>query len=110
MRVELSKDADKMLCVLYKEYLQRRKDGMPKADAMCFEDGYMKGIKPLSDWLEADISATQHELADLGCLKESIDGSCYLTESAVTILENRFKNGLKDVVSFLASILPTFFA
>lgn len=36
MKIMLTKDSDALICLLYKQYLQKRKDGIPKADAKDF--------------------------------------------------------------------------
>lgn len=106
MRVEITKDAEKMLVALYRAFLDRRKEGLSKRDARRFEDGYFSREKPFSSMNPADVSDTRMELYQCNLLKIYIGGDCELSDSAIIYLENRFKNGLTDVLSFLAQFIP----
>lgn len=106
MAIEITSDADKMLGVLYKTYLSRRKDGQAKRDAREFEDGYFSSTEPFSSMHISDVEDSRMELDRAGLLKNYIGGDCELTDSAIYYLENRFKNGLADVLSFLAQFIP----
>lgn len=106
MDVSITKDSDQMLCLLYKEFLKRRKDGLSKADARHFADGSIAQIPPMDTWPETDISDAMLELSRANLLRITIGGDCYLKDEAIFFMENRFKNGLKDVLSFLAQFIP----
>lgn len=106
MSIEITNDADKMLGILYKTLLTRRKDGQPKRDARVFEDTYFSSTEPFSKMHSSDVEDARMELGRAGLLKNYIGGDCELTDSAIYYLENRFKNGLADVLSFLAQFIP----
>lgn len=106
VEISITKDSDQMLCSLYKEFLKRRKDGFPKADARHFADGTIPKIPPLDSWPDADISDAMLELSRANLLRITIGGDCDLKDEAIFFMENRFKNGLKDVLSFLAQFIP----
>lgn len=106
MDVEITKDAEKMLVALYKAYLGRRKDGQSKREARRFEDDYFSSASPFSRLHPSDVDDTRLELAQCGLLKVYIGGDCELTDIAIVHLENRFKNGLSDVASFIAQFIP----
>lgn len=112
MEESLTKDAEYMLCVLYKEYIDRIKAGVPKDDAIFF-GGAEKLQDPLFPmWPTHDISATARELKESGYLSalfgdnSLIDSA--LTKNAVIYMENRFKknaSGLLHTISKLAAIV-----
>lgn len=45
---ELTKDADKMICIVYKMYLEKIKSGMSKVASNAFEEDFYKSDKLLS--------------------------------------------------------------
>ena len=106
MNVEITKDAEKMIVALYKVYLSRRKAGQSKQEARRYEDNYFDITSPFSKMHPADVSDTRLELAQCGLLRVYIGGDCELTDHAIIYLENRFKNGLSDVLSFIAQFIP----
>lgn len=55
---ELTKDADKLICCIYKEYLEKRKSGIPKSQAKEFDGNFYRNVKALSKWIDADVSDT----------------------------------------------------
>lgn len=106
MEIELTKDADKMLSNLYKSFINRRKGGQSKRDARRFTDEYFSTETPFASMNRSDVEDTRLELAHSNLLKNYIGGDCDLTDSALVYLENRFKNGLADVLSFLSQFIP----
>ena len=58
----MTKDADKLICCIYKNYLERRKSGISKSDSKYFEDNFYKSDKYLSSWSNDDIADTLEEL------------------------------------------------
>lgn len=101
---ELTKDADKLICYIYKEYLERRKSGISKSEAKEFEGNFYSNIKALSKWNSADMSDTLQELHDKKYIKKNVLGDFSLLDSSVVYMENRFKNGLSDVMDFISSL------
>lgn len=106
MSIEITKDAEKMLVALYKVYLSRRKEGHSKQEASYFSDSFFSTEKPFSQENTNDVSDTRLELGQAGLLRNFIGGDCELTKPAVIYLESRFKNGLADVLSFIAQFIP----
>jgi len=58
MEIKLTKDAEILICKLYKAYLQGREEGKTKSDAKYFGhyDKIARDIMPT--WLEDDVSDT----------------------------------------------------
>ena len=96
---ELTKDADKVICYIYKEYLERRKSGMSKSEAKRFKMDFYQNI-----WRDDDVSDTLRELHSKEFIKREISGSFSLLDSAITYMENRFKKGLSEVMDFISSL------
>lgn len=106
MAIEITRDAEKMLVSLYNVYLKRRKEGQSKRDARRFDDLFFAQHAPFTEMHRSDVSDTRLELGQNGLLRNYIAGDCELTDAAIYYLENRFKNGLSDVISFLAQFIP----
>ena len=56
--MQLTRDADKLACSMYKFYLERRKNGIDKNNARHFDFSEIKSIKCCSSWIDPDIKAT----------------------------------------------------
>ena len=102
----MTKDADKMLCCLYKEYLNRINAGSSKTSARAFTGEYVTSDDILSKWHPDDADATRNELKRAGYLKVYISGNFQLTDESICYMENRFKNGLYEVVDFVTKFIP----
>lgn len=103
---DLTKDADKLICCIYKEYLEKRKSGNSKSDAKEFESDFYLSIKSISDWNSDDISDTLQELKNAGFLKMYITNDFSLNDEAIIYMENRFKNGLAELTDFISKFIP----
>ncbi len=104
MNVTLTKDADKTLCLIYKEYLSRRKNGVSKSDAIEFD--FRKTINDLNIVNASDFSDELLELKDNNFIKMYVTSDFELLPSAIIYMENRFKNGLIEVTDFIAKFIP----
>ncbi|QIK56633.1 hypothetical protein G7059_01615 [Erysipelothrix sp. HDW6A] len=106
MSIELTKDQSTYLVAVYKMYLDKIKDGQSKSQASNFESGFWKNSKYLMTWHPDDISQVHMQLSKIGLFKTWIMGDFVLQPDAIFIMENRFKNGLKEVVEFLTKFIP----
>ncbi len=104
--VELTNDADKMICYIYQSFLQRRKDGSSKADARRFSADYFSTSKNFSSWHSQDISETLLELGRQQFVKIYIGGSFVLSDHGLVYMENRFKNNVKELAEFISHFIP----
>ena len=100
----MTKDADKLLCCVYKTYLERRNSCMSKEDSRYFENDFYKSDSHLSSWSYDDIDDTLNELKRIGYVKKSVTGSFELLDESVEYMENRFKNGLTEVLDIISKI------
>lgn len=108
--MELTKDAEKLICLLYKSYLQKRKSGISKSQATCFGSSHDIHEQLCPELIFEDVDDTCRELsrADLlNCLwADNIAYHVILSDSAIIYMENRFKNGLVEVLEFVDKIKP----
>lgn len=103
MAINLTKDADKLICLIYKEYLRRRAAGSGKKEAANFMDSDRTG-EAFSDFPDCDLQETLNELKDAGLIKIFIYGDFELDTSGVIYMEQRFPNGVSQVLEWLAKI------
>lgn len=104
--MELTKDADLLVCCVYKEYLNRRKSGIPKRQANTFHPDFKETTQKLSNWHHDDYLFTVSELKRAGFARLYPDGTFAITDQCVIYMENRFKNGLKEVTDFVTKLIP----
>lgn len=104
--MQLTRDTDKILCLIYEEFLERRKSGLSKSVAKTFEhpsalqEQFLQGIH------EDDIYDALTELSHNGMIRAYYDMGFQLNDSAIIYMENRFKNGLKEVTDFISKFIP----
>ena len=79
--MELTKDADKLICAMYKAYLESRKAGTDKFRALHFTYSDIATYKPCINWSRADIRHTEDELVRNGFGKRYMDGSFFANDS-----------------------------
>ncbi len=107
--MELTNDSEKLLCLLYKSYLEKRRNGTPKSNAKRFGSSHHIHKNLCPKWIFEDVDETCRELSRanmLDCLwADNIAYYVSLSDSAIVYMENRFKNGLLDVVKFLGNFI-----
>ena len=106
MEVKLTKEADKLLTVMYREYLNKRKAGQPKSCAKEFEYDYLNSMEPFNAWPDGDFSETLRELASKNLIKVYIGGDSELTDDTIATMEYRFVDGFKSIASYLSQFIP----
>lgn len=102
----MTKDAEKLICICYHDYLSKIKAGSSKTEAKRFSQNYQNENSHFSSWHKDDFSSTRDELCKLGFLKVWISGSFELTPNAIEYMENRFKNNLKEITKFISQLIP----
>jgi len=100
-----NKDGDKLLSIIYKSFLERRKQGFSKADAAFFEDGYFSSDTYLSKWNVDDLEDAIGHLHDLGMVKRDINDNFKLTEMGINYMENRFKDRLDKLLDYISKFV-----
>ena len=104
----LRKEADAMICVLYKEYLARRKNGISHSDAIFLGDDvdlhaqFFSPI-PLDDVTELLWSLHFSNLIHANCGDDRAS-DIVLTDDGIVYMEGRFKGKIDAVLHYLATI------
>lgn len=99
--IVLSKDTDKVLCLIYKEYLSRRKNNILKDSALHFSENDLDDLFPNSD-----INFEILELKNNSLIEVWITGEVLLNSNAIIYMENRFKNSLIELTDFISKFIP----
>lgn len=106
--IKLTKDSDYLLCSLYKDYLRKRADGIPKTAAINVggSEEIQKEIFP--KWSVEDVDATCRELCNAGMLKgfaaDNIVYEATLSDQAIIYMENRFERNINTVMDYIIKI------
>lgn len=103
--MSLTNDAEKMICHMYKAYLERRKDSMDKLNAKHFSFEEIKELKPFAKWSDRDIRDTVAEVSRAGYGNMYLDGGFSANDDFIVFMENRFKNGLSEVIDFITKLI-----
>ena len=111
---ELTRDAKKLIGLMYGEYLNARKNGKSKTAARHFGGVEILQQQLLPNETTADITETCHELSRSGfisaCYLDNLPGNIDLTDKGIALMEARFAGIISDVVKFLKdlrAIIPT---
>lgn len=106
--VQLTKEADALLCLLYKSYLEKRENGLSKAHAKHFGSSLDIQASLVTKMSPEDTDETCWELGRLGMLNiQEADDIAYfniLTDQAIIYMENRFKGKVSEVLDYLGKI------
>lgn len=108
MGFNLTNDADYLVCVLYKNYKERRKKGENKNNAKFMGSSDHIFMTLLSEWTFEDVDETCRELDCAGMLDclyaDNAVVNSYLEDAAIIYMENRFKNGMSDLLDNIARL------
>lgn len=113
MEIELTKDAEYLLCALYKQYKECRKSGVSKSDARL--TGSAQNIRDtvMPEWSFDDVDETCRELSRAGYLDcrfaDNVTWNSSLTDRAIIYMENRFVNGISEVLGYMGKIKSALF-
>ncbi|MEQ2444577.1 hypothetical protein WMO64_14010 [Pseudoflavonifractor sp. CLA-AP-H29] len=106
--LKLSKDADALVCALYKSYCEKRKLGKSRADAKHIGSAEEIRNEVVPGWQLPDVEDTCWELKRAGLLASlDADNTVYdssLTDEAIIYMEGRFKSGFTEFLGYLEQI------
>ena len=106
--IQLSKDADSLICLIYKYYLESHNNGIPKSKAKLLGSSHNIHDNIIPEWSFDDVDDTCRELDRAHLLSINYaDDICYtiiLNDEAIVYMENRFKNGLSDLLDYFQKI------
>ena len=106
--IQLSKDADYLICLIYKYYLELHDNGISKSQARFLGSSESINHNIIPEWSFDDVDDTCRELDRANLLSIMYaDNICYkiiLNDDAIIYMENRFKNGLSDLLDYFQKI------
>ena len=102
---ELTKETQKLICLVYREYLERRKNGFSRDNAAFFRFNFANDIPQLLKYNSDDLESCLTELSKKLYVKKYIDGGFKLESKGIAMMETRFRNGIKEVLSFVKEIV-----
>ena len=103
---DLTRDAYRLLCLIYDLYQSKVKSGMSKSQAKKFETNFYSSEKRLSKWHEDDINSALNELTNKHYLKTNILDEHTLTDQSIIKMENKFKNNASEILDILSNFIP----
>lgn len=107
MEYSITKDAEYMLCSIYQSYKSKLKSGICKSDAKRFcPSEIQESLMP--EWNIEDVFETCRELSRAGlvqcCYADNDPQILWLEDESIVYMENKFQNGLKEVISYMQKI------
>ena len=107
---EITKDAGRLLVLLYKSYKDRCKNGMDMEVSACFDgaDEVQAQFLPKRsgpDVLSLLWELERHDFIETQCADNAITETI-LTTKAISYMENQLKNGLKEIAEFIGNLIP----
>ena len=110
MDIELTRDADKLICAIYAQFLRRRDNGSPKRKAGSFSNSaelvFLK--KVFTPYIKSDVDDALMELGRAKIIRLYLGGTFSLEDPGIIYMENRFKNGFKEIIDHLSSVFGIF--
>jgi len=104
--MHLTNDADKLIAIIYKEYLFRRKNDISKFRAIEFSKDQIMSLPKLPSSNESDIEDFLSELHNQDLIDMDLGYDFTLTNEGIIYLEKRFKNNLTEITDFIAKFIP----
>lgn len=104
----MTKEADYLLCVLYREYKSRRADGKSRSDSSDFGSSQNVFNNFFAEWDLEDIDDTLRELHRLGYVKCLFaDDTVYnfsMTTEGIASMEQRFANKMTNLLDTIVKL------
>lgn len=109
--LQLSDEADLLLCVLYNAYVARRKDGMSRVVARNFGSSQLIQAEHIQQLSLHDIDDAAWELKDHGLFDflwadSTVYSNAHLTTDAVAYMEHKFGDKLNRLLEHITQLLP----
>lgn len=105
---DLTNNSKKLLCLLYKEFLERKKHSVSYALATQFQDYLSIQESFLPDEAPDDVVHILKELDRSGYIKviygDGIPEKVFLLDKAIFTMENRFKDNISAIVDFVLNL------
>lgn len=102
---DFPKYVDAVICATFRQFKESIQAGNSIAQAAIIGESELLYSR-LPKLHPGDIDHACERLVDIGYLEIDIEGTITLEDEGITYMENRFKNGLKEVVEFLGNLIP----
>ena len=109
--IQLSKDADYLICLIYKRYIEMRNNGISKSDAKTIGDSHDAHENIVPEWSFEDTDDTCRELINKGLLDnriyvDDICGYMSLSDDGIVYMENRLGNKISKIIDYISKLKP----
>lgn len=103
--IKLTQDADALICLIYKYYLELHDNGISKSEAKILGSSKDINNNIIPEWTFDDVDDTCRELgrANLLTIVYASD-ICYdvlLNDEAIVYMEKRFSNKVKNLLDYI---------
>lgn len=99
----LTKDTYKCFCIIYKEYLSRRKNNLSKTEAVHFTKEELNHIFLQYDY--NDLGSSLQELKQCEFISKNVLGSIEIQEDGIKFMENKVGNTIEKVIDIISNII-----
>lgn len=110
MAHKLTKDADRLICLLYKSYLEKRKNGEIKSSARFFGNSDAIREAFLPSWSSNDVADECWGLCRIGIIDcspgDDMANDVRISDAGILYMESRFSNEIKEIVSYISALKP----
>lgn len=101
----ITRDADKTICVIYKEFLTRRKSGISKIQASTFSFETLQSLMP--NEIKEDLFEYLRELKCADLINPIyLSGDFHLSSNGIIYMEQRFGKTLDKIIDYLSKLVP----
>ena len=104
MEIQLTKDADKLICLIYNDYLNKREAGMSKSSAKAYAERADLPKSLTEHFSLGDVRDTLRELKSTGLVRSYSYSGFALSDNGIVYMEKRFPRGISQVLDWLAKI------
>ena len=106
MELELTKDSQKVLGIMYKTYLERIKNGSSKFSAIEFNESSIIQKQLFPDMSVADLDYCLIELYQNNLISMDIIGGSQLLPKSINYFENKNIKTIENVLDFISKFIP----
>ncbi len=101
----MTKETTRAFKIFYCEYKKRRKSGMSKKQAICFDNSEIYQLHGLIKWDPSDVDCAVNELRAEGYVKTDILGGVTLQDNSIEFMENQSSKYFDDIKDLFGGLL-----
>lgn len=102
----LTKNADNFICHAYKYYLEQIQSGTRISQAKIVSFDTSTTFKPFRNLHPDDVKEIISEVARAGYGDMTMECNFFINDKMIVYMENRFKNGLMEVLDTISKFIP----